>query len=649
MDPSKEQRLKQEVALLPLTPGVYRFLNAEGTIIYVGKAKNLRRRVSSYFVDSKEHSAKVRIMVRQIDSIAHIDTDTELDALLLENSMIKTLQPRYNILLKDDKTYPWIVVRNEHFARIESTRRVVRDGSVYFGPYASGMIQQSMLEFIRNIYQVRTCRLNLSPESIAKGRYRVCLQYHIGNCKGACEGLESEEEYNRTIELIKKHLRGDLRATRLYLEGEMRAAAEALKFETADRYKVRLKQLDNYASRSVIVNERLGDIDVFSLLIDDDQAFCNFVRVSRGTVTGSFTVQLSVGADNDPKQILTNAISQIVDRYADGRLAREVIVPFEPEVSLFNESTFVVPVRGDKLKLLQFSQHGAKMYRNEQLKNLAIKSPERHTERLMAAMQRELHLDRPPHHIECFDNSNLQGTHPVASCVVFRDGRPARSQYRHYNIKTVVGADDFASMREIVGRRYRRLLDEGAELPDLIVVDGGKGQLSSAYSVLKELGIADRVPIVGLAKRIEEIYFPNDSEPYYLDRIGEPLKVVMHIRDEAHRFGITFHRNKRSADFVHTELEKIDGVGSKTIETLLGRFGSVKRLRSASLEELTEAVGRARAVRISDYFHPDLPSDPSDAQADARSEARSEARQAPQSDHLDPVETDGGHEEKESK
>lgn len=596
-------RLKELVAALPLDPGVYQYLDKSGTVIYVGKAKSLRRRVSSYFVESKEHSAKVRALVRQIADIKHIVVGSENDALLLENSLIKTLQPRYNILLKDDKTYPWIVVRNEPFPRVESTRRVVRDGSQYFGPYASISMQRSVLEFIREVYTLRTCRLNLAPEQIARGRYEVCLQYHLGNCKGPCVGRQTREEYDEDVARICATLRGDLRSTRSWLERQMNEAAAELRFEAAARYKARLAALENYSSKSVIVNSSLFTLDVFSLIIDDDAAYCNFVRIVNGAVTGTFTSQLSLGVENDPQQVLTQAIQQISERIA-GRLAREVVVPFLPDVELFEGITFTVPKRGDKLKLLEFSEKGARIYRAEQLKNLEIRNPERHTERLMEALRRELHLEHQPRHIECFDNSNLQGTNPVAACVVFRDGRPSKSEYRHFNIKTVVGANDFASMREIVHRRYSRMIEEGRELPDLIVVDGGKGQLSSAYAVLAELGLEKRIPIVGLAERLEEIYFPFDPEPYYLDRTGEPLKVITHLRDEAHRFGITFHRNKRSKAFITSELEQIKGIGAASIEDLLRKFRTVARVRRATIEELTEVVGLARARKVYDHFHP---------------------------------------------
>ena len=603
MTSSDRNPLKEQVALLPLEPGVYQFLDRTGTVIYVGKAKSLRKRVSSYFMQNKEHSPKVRVLVRQIVEIRHIVVDSETDALLLENSLIKELQPRYNILLKDDKTYPWIVVRRENFPRIQSTRQLQRDGSQYFGPYSSVTMQHSILEFIREVIPLRTCSLNLAPEAIARGRYTVCLQYHLGNCKGPCIGAQSAEEYRQLLDMAVSVLKGDLRPVRAYLEGEMRRAAEALLFETAQRYKSRLAALENYSARSVIVSARIVDVDVFSLVEDDDAAYCNFLRIRNGSITAVSTVRLTPGVDTDRAQMLTLAIQHVVEQIAGGELAREVIVPFLPSATmLFDGVTFTVPRRGEKLDLLAFSERSARIYRAEQLKNMEIKNPERHTERLMNAMQKELRLPRQPRHIECFDNSNLQGTNPVASCVVFRDGRPSRKEYRHFNIKTVVGADDFASMREIVFRRYTRLMAEGQELPDLVIVDGGKGQLSNAYAVLCELGLEKQVPIVGLAKRLEEIYYPGDPMPYYLSRTGEPLKVVCHIRDEAHRFGITFHRQKRSNDFLRSELKGIAGIGPRTVETLLGHFRTVARIRNASDEELIELIGAARTQRLRKHF-----------------------------------------------
>ena len=592
----------EQVAALPLEPGVYQFLDRDGKVIYVGKAKSLRKRVSSYFVKNKDHSAKVKVLVRQVCAIKHIVVGSEQDALLLENSLIKSLQPRYNILLKDDKTYPWIVLRKENFPRVESTRQVRHDGSQYFGPYGSISMQRSILEFIREVIPLRTCKLNLAPQNIAKGKYGVCLQYHLGNCKAPCVGHQSEEEYADLLTMVKDVLKGDLRPVRRYLEENMQAAAAELKFELAQRFKQRLDALENYQSRSVIVSAKIVDCDIFSLLEDDDVAYCNFIRLRRGSIVTLHTVRLTTGVDATAEEMLSTAIQYIVGNISHD-LSREVIVPFIPSAAiLFDGVTFTVPKRGEKADLLEFSLKSARIYRAEQMKNLEIKNPERHTERLMNAMQRELHLDHQPRHIECFDNSNLQGTNPVASCVVFRDGKPSRKEYRHFNVKTVIGADDFASMREIVYRRYSRLLEEGAELPDLIIVDGGKGQLSSAYEVLCGLGIENRVPIVGLAKRIEEIFFPGDPMPYYLSRTGEPLKVVCHIRDEAHRFGITFHRQKRSKAFINSELEQIEGIGAKSLNALLKRFKTVSNVRSASVEELAEVVGLKRAQAIVAYF-----------------------------------------------
>ena len=599
---SREDMVMEQVAALPLEPGVYQFLDRDGKVIYVGKAKSLKKRVSSYFVKNKDHSAKVKVLVKQVCAIKHIVVGSEQDALLLENSLIKSLQPRYNILLKDDKTYPWIVLRKENFPRVESTRQVRHDGSQYFGPYGSISMQRSILEFIREVIPLRTCKLNLAPQNIAKGKYGVCLQYHLGNCKAPCVGHQSEEEYAELLTMVKDVLKGDLRPVRRYLEESMQQAAAELKFELAQRFKQRLDALENYQSRSVIVSAKIVDCDIFSLLEDDDVAYCNFIRLRRGSIVALHTVRLTTGVDATAEEMLSTAIQYIVENISHD-LSREVIVPFIPSAAiLFDGVTFTVPKRGEKADLLEFSLKSARIYRAEQMKNLEIKNPERHTERLMNAMQRELHLDHQPRHIECFDNSNLQGTNPVASCVVFRDGKPSRKEYRHFNVKTVIGADDFASMREIVYRRYSRLLEEGAELPDLIIVDGGKGQLSSAYEVLCALGIENRVPIVGLAKRIEEIFFPGDPMPYYLSRTGEPLKVVCHIRDEAHRFGITFHRQKRSKAFINSELEQIEGIGTKSLNALLKRFKTVSNVRSAKVEELAEVVGLKRAQAIVAYF-----------------------------------------------
>ena len=597
-----KSHIKNLIAALPHSPGVYQFVDKNNTIIYVGKAKDLKRRVSSYFVENREHSAKVIVMVRQIVEIRHIVVDSEQDALLLENSLIKSLQPRYNILLKDDKTYPWIVIRREPFPRVQSTRQLVRDGSHYFGPYSSVSMQRSILEFIRDVIPLRTCKLNLSTTSIKAGKHSVCLQYHIGNCKAPCVGYQTEDEYAESIELVKSILKGDLRPVREWLEKEMLYAAQELRFEIAEHYKHRLKALTEYQSRSVIVSSKIVDSDVFSLLRDEDVAYCNFLSIRHGSIVAVHTIRLKPGVEATDEELLSHAIEHMVDNM-DIKLSREVIVSVMPSAAmLFDGVTFTIPKRGEKAELLEFSLRSARIYRAEILKNMEIKNPERHTERLMEAMRRELHLSKQPRHIECFDNSNLQGTNPVASCVVFRDGKPSKKEYRHFNIKTVEGPDDFASMREIVHRRYSRLLQEGAELPDLIIVDGGKGQLSSAYSVIKELGIENRVTIVGLAKRLEEVFYPGDPTPYYLSRTGEPLKVICHIRDEAHRFGITFHRQKRDKAFIDSELSHIPGIGDKTLTSLLRHFKTIRAVREATKEQLAEIVGVKRAEAIISYF-----------------------------------------------
>ena len=593
--------LKEQVALLPMSAGCYLFENSKGEVIYVGKAKHLRNRVRSYFVESRDHSAKVRVMVRQIASMRHIVVDSETDALLLENSLIKTLQPRYNILLKDDKSYPWIAITAEEFPRILSTRQIVRDGSQYYGPYGSISAQRAVLDFIREALPLRICRQKMSEESVAKSKHSACLQYHLGNCKAPCIGRCSREEYKGFIDIATSVLKGDLRPVRSYLEGEMMRAAEELRFEVAARYKARLDALERYASRSVIVSAKMGDVDVFALLVDDDEAYCNFLRVRNGSITAVHTATIAVGVESDEREMMTLGIQHIKENIA-GELAREVLVSHQPYEELFEGVKFAIPQRGEKHELLEFSLRSAKTTRAERLKNLEIHNPARHTDRLMEAMRRELRLTKEPRHIECFDNSNLQGTNPVASCVVFRDGKPSRKEYRHFNIKTVVGADDFASMREILTRRYSRLLEEGAELPDLIVVDGGKGQLSSAYAVLQELGIADRVPIVGLAKRLEEVFYPNDPMPYYLSRTGEPLKVICHIRDEAHRFGITHHRNRRSKNFIKTGLEGIEGVGEKSVTALLRHFRTVSNIGKASLEDISKVVGQSKALKVLEHL-----------------------------------------------
>ncbi len=604
MDDKRISTLKEQVAMLPLSPGCYMFENSRGEVIYVGKAKSLRKRVSSYFLQNKDHTPKVRVMVSRIASLRYIVVDSETDALLLENSLIKTLQPRYNILLKDDKTYPWIVLRNEHFPRVQSTRQLVRDGSQYFGPYGSVAAQHAILEFVREVVPLRTCKLNLAPDIIAKGKYTPCLQYHIGNCKAPCIGAVGEQEYSVFVDLVTSVLKGDLRPVKSYLEGEMQRAADELRFEAAQRFKARLDALEKYRSRSVIVSANIVDTDVFSLLVDGDEAFCNFIRVRGGSIVAIHTARISAGIEEDERSMLTLGMQHVADNIA-GELSGEVIVPFLPHEEFFPNVRFVVPKRGERRSLLEFSERSARIFRAEQLKNLEIKNPERHAERLMESMRRELRLDRQPRHIECFDNSNLQGTSPVASCVVFRDGKPSRKEYRHFNIKTVEGADDYASMREIVYRRYRRLLDEGAELPDLIIADGGKGQMGAIHEVLERLQL--NIPIAGLAKdnhhRTSELLCGYPPVSIGLRPTSSLFHLFTHIQEEVHRFAITFHRQKRSNAFLHSELEKVDGIGAKSIEALFKHFRTMSKIKSASLEELAAVVGRSKAEKIFSALH----------------------------------------------
>lgn len=607
MDNERIKRLKEKVARLPLLPGVYRFFDKNGTVIYVGKAKSLRKRVSSYFVDSRDHSIKVRVMVRHIVDIKHIVVDSESDALLLENSLIKSLQPRYNVLLKDDKTYPWIAVTAERFPRIISQRRVLHDGTIYFGPYASVGMQHALLDLLHGLYPIRTCALNLSQENIDRGKYRPCLQYHIHKCKAPCAGYQSQQDYDEMITLVKSILRGDLRSTRQWLEEQMMQAASQMLFEEAERYRQKLEQLENYSSKSVIVSSKIGDLDVFSLLVDEDTAYCNFVRIVSGSVVNTFTVPLSTGVERDEVQILSLAMQHIAEQ-VEGGLAREVVVPFLPDERLFPGVAFSVPKRGDKLKLLEFSQRGARIFRLETLKNMEIRSPEKHASRIMETMRKELGLDRAPRHIECFDNSNLQGSYPVASCVVFRNGKPSKKEYRHFNIKTVDGIDDYASMQEVVRRRYTRLSNEGAELPDLIIADGGKGQMEAVRQVVEdELGL--KIPIAGLAKddrhRTSELLVGFPPRIVGIKPTSMLFRMLMNIQDEVHRFAITFHRNKRSKDFIHSELEKIDGIGAGTVEKLLARFKTVAAVRRADMASLVETAGKSKAAKIYAHFHPD--------------------------------------------
>ncbi|WP_024482630.1 excinuclease ABC subunit UvrC [Cellulophaga baltica] len=594
----QEPSLELQLSTLPNNPGVYQFYDAEDKILYVGKAKNLKKRVSSYFTKNHE-IGKTRVLVKKIRSIKHIVVPTESDALLLENNLIKKYQPRYNVLLKDDKSYPWICIKNERFPRIFPTRRHIKDGSEYFGPYTSMKTVKTLLDLIKSVYPLRTCNYDLSKEKIESGKYKVCLEYHLKNCKGPCEDYQDVEEYHRQIEEIREILKGNFKSSLQHFKNQMKIFAQEMRFEEAQDIKEKVAVLENYQVKTTIVNPKINNVDVFSIISDEAFAYVNYLQLSHGSIIRSHTLEIKKKLDESDAELLALAIVEIRQRFKS--LTREIYVPFSVEVE--QDVKITIPKLGDKKRILELSERNAKLQRQERFNQIKIMDPDRHTNRLMAQMKKDLRLSEEPRHIECFDNSNIQGTNPVAACVVFKNGKPSKKEYRHYNIKTVDGPDDFASMEEVVFRRYKRLLEEEEPLPQLIVIDGGKGQLSSALKSLDILGLRGKIAIVGIAKRLEEIYFPGDSIPLYLDKKSESLKVIQFLRNEAHRFGITFHRNKRSAGAISSELEAIEGIGGKTIEELLKKFKSVKRVKEASLEQLVETVGMARAKKIYESFH----------------------------------------------
>ncbi len=592
--------LKTKVAALPDNPGVYQYYDKDGKIIYVGKAKNLKKRVSSYFVKNHEYG-KTRVLVSRIFDITHIVVDSEEDALLLENNLIKKYQPRYNILLKDDKSYPFIVIRNEHFPRVMQTRNVVRDGSLYFGPYTSVGLVRALLDLFRELFPLRTCNLNLAPDAIAKANYKVCLEYHIGYCKAPCVGLYNEDVYLQHIEDIKSILKGNISGVIRFLKDKMLDHASKLEFEQAEEIKQRILKLESFQAKSTIVNPSINDVDVFSILDFDDKAYVNFIKVINGAVIQSHTMEFKKKMDESPAEILSYGISEV--KLRSQVLSKEIIVPFMPDVE-FGNVRFTIPKIGDRKKLLELSERNLKFYHLDQLKQESIRNRVPREERVLVTLQSDLNLKELPVHIECFDNSNIQGTNPVAACVVFKNGKPSRKDYRHFNIKTVQGPNDYASMDEIVYRRYHRMLEENQPLPQLIVIDGGKGQLGVAVNVLRELDIIDKVSIISIAERLEEIYFPGDPVPLYLDKKSESLKVIQHIRNEAHRFGITFHRDKRSKTFIKSELENIAGIGEKSINTLLKEFKSVANIAKQDIDALAVVVGRSKAELVFKHFNP---------------------------------------------
>ncbi len=589
--------LELQIQTLPDGPGVYQYYDKEGKILYVGKAKNLKKRVSSYF--NKVHdTAKTNVLVKKIVTIKHIVVPTETDALLLENNLIKTLQPRYNVLLRDDKSYPWICIKKEPFSRIFPTRRMVKDGSEYFGPYTSFKTVSTILELIKELYPLRTCNYDLSQSNIENHKFKVCLEYHIGNCKGPCEGHEALENYQKQVDAIREILKGNFKESMKDFRKVMTDLATNMHFEEAQKIKEKIEILENYQSRSTIINPKITNIDVFSIVSDESAAFVNFLQISHGSIIRSHTMEIKKKLDETDEELLELAIIELRERFQ--LLSREIIVPFEVEVG--ENIKVTVPQLGDKKQILDLSIRNAKFYRIEQLKQLQIVDPDRHANRIMAQMQKDLRLPVEPRHIECFDNSNIQGTNPVAACVVFKDGKPSKKDYRHFNIKTVEGPDDFASMTEVVYRRYKRLLDENEPLPQLIIIDGGKGQLSSALKSIDELGLRGKITIIGIAKRLEELFYPGDSIPLYLDKKSETLKVIQQLRNEAHRFGITHHRDKRSKAALNSSIESIPGIGEKTMLTLIQHFKSVKRLKLATEKEISDVIGISKAKKITDFY-----------------------------------------------
>ncbi|VTR39510.1 excinuclease ABC subunit UvrC [Sphingobacterium thalpophilum] len=591
---------REELKKIPHRPGVYQYFDKNYELIYIGKAKDLRNRVGSYFVNESQLNGKTRVLVRKINRISFTIVDTEIDAWLLENSLIKKHKPRYNVLLKDDKTYPWIVIKNEPFPRVFWTRQYVKDGSRYYGPYPSVGMMHIVLDLIRELFPLRTCNLALTQDNIRKGKFKICLEYQIGNCKGPCEGYQSEEDYDQNLRDIKDILNGKIAVVTNRLKESIATAAAALDFERAGAIKAKLDKLDNYQSKSTVVNSSITNVDVFSIASDDGYAFVNYLKVMNGVIIQTQTLEMRRRLDETEQELLSLAIPEIRERFKS--LSREIIVPFELDIEENERIRFTVPKLGEKKKLLELSQKNVAFFRKERLLQYEKLNPDIRTERILKQMQKDLRMNVLPQHIECFDNSNIQGNYPVSAIVVFKDAKPSKKDYRHFNVKTVEGPNDFATMEEAVFRRYRRLLDEGQSLPQLIIIDGGKGQLGAALKSLRLLGIERQVTVIGIAKRLEELFYPGDQYPLYLDKKSETLKVIQHLRDEAHRFGITFHRNQRSRKTFVSELENIPGIGKTTVEKLLKEFKSVKKVREASDEELKKVLNLKQIKALREYF-----------------------------------------------
>ncbi|PLW95937.1 MAG: excinuclease ABC subunit C [Marinilabiliales bacterium] len=596
---SRLEKLSIIVRSLPDKPGVYRFFNEENVIIYVGKAKSLKKRVASYFNNESSRPGKVRVLVSHIHDIKTTVVDSETDALLLENNLIKKYQPRYNIQLKDDKTFPWICIKNEPFPRVFPTRNPVKDGSEYFGPFANVKMMNTLLDLMRQLYPLRTCKYNLTKQNIDAGKFSVCLQYHIKNCLGPCEGLQTEQDYDESISHIRSIVKGNIGEVIQKLKKLMKAYAQNMEFENAQAVKEKLDLLESFKGKSTIVSASIHNVDVVSIQSDEKSGYVNFLKVVNGAIVQTHTIELKKKLDESDEELLVFAISELRERFNSN--SKELVVPFMPETTI-EDVKYVVPQRGDKRSLLELSERNVKFYRLEKQKRKDLVDPDRHTRRIMATMKSDLRLSEEPRHIECFDNSNFQGAYPVAAMVCFKDGKPSKKDYRHYNIKTVVGPDDFASMEEIIYRRYSRLQHEESPLPQLILIDGGKGQLSAAVKSLDKLGLRGKIAIIGIAKRLEELYYPGDSLPLYLDKKSETLKILQRLRDEAHRFGITHHRNKRDKGTIKTSLTDIPGIGEATANLLLKKFKSLKKIKEATDAELEAVVGKAKSGLLAEYF-----------------------------------------------
>ncbi|MFC4685648.1 excinuclease ABC subunit UvrC [Epilithonimonas pallida] len=591
--------LELQLKTLPSEPGVYRYYDKNDQLLYVGKAKHLKKRVLSYF-NKNQNGYRTRIMVSKIHRLETTVVNSEYDALLLENNLIKAHQPFYNVMLKDDKSYPWICIKNEDFPRIFLTRTKIKDGSEYYGPYAKVRPARILLDTIKSLYKIRTCNLNLAPEKIAEGKYRVCLEYHIKNCNGPCEALETKEDYDEKVEAIRGIIKGDFRFAKKYLEERMYRFAANLEFEKAQMLKQNIESLDDYRAKHTVVNPSIDDVDVFGMTSDETAAYVNYFKIRNGSIVQSFTTEIKKVLEETDEDILEEALVEIRQKFDS--TSKEILIPFHLGIEIPNVK-LIVPKVGDKKRIVELSEKNAKEYRLEKLKQVQIVDPERHTNRIMSEMQRILRMPVEPRHIEGFDNSNIQGTNPVSACVVFKDGKPSKADYRIFHPKTVEGPNDFATMEEVIYRRYRRLIDEGEPLPQLILIDGGKGQLSSAVKSLKLLGLYGKITIIGIAKRLEEIYFPEDSIPLYIDKKAETLKILQRVRDEAHRFGVKHHRTRRKNSTIKSELEEIPGVGGKTIELLLSKLKSVKRVKEADIVTLEEILGKAKAKIVWEFFN----------------------------------------------